>query len=71
MPCLANRKDGSPAQAVLNGMPANQSGYRTKYETFHNVNNRDSPDVGPNNWRAYWCGMTNLTEAQYLNCTAR
>jgi sphingomyelin phosphodiesterase acid-like 3 len=55
-------------QAVHNGMPANQNEYRTKYETFHNVSNMGSPVVGPNNWRAYWCGMTNLTVAQYRSC---
>ena len=61
----------STLQAVRNGMPANQSGYRTKYETYYNVSNRASPVVDPNNWRAYWCGMTNLTEAQYRSCITR
>ncbi len=58
-------------QAVHNGMPANQSGYRTKYDTYYNVSNTASPVVGPTNWRAYWCGMTNLTVAQYLSCVGR
>jgi sphingomyelin phosphodiesterase acid-like 3 len=61
----------STLQAVHNGMPANQSGYLTRYETYHNVSNRDSPVVGPNNWRAYWCGITNLTETQYRSCVTR
>jgi len=58
-------------RAVHNGMPTNQNGYRTKYETYHNVSNTTSPVVGPNNWRAYWCGMTNLTVPQYLSCVTR
>jgi hypothetical protein len=58
-------------QIVHKGIPANQNGYRTKYETYYNVSNMVSPVVGPNNWRAYWCGMTNLTEAQYRSCITR
>ena len=58
-------------QIVRNRMLANQNGYRAKYEAYYNVSNMASPVVGPNNWRAYWCGMANFTAAEYLSCTAK
>lgn len=58
----------SSLKAIYDLMPANQNGNLTKYETYYNVSNRASPGFAPDNWRAYWCGMTNLTEPQYLGC---
>ena len=55
-------------QALHNLMPGDQRGYLTKYETCYDVSNMKSFVVGPANWRAYWCGMTNLTVNQYRRC---
>jgi len=58
----------STLQAVYKLMPADQNGYLTKYETFYNVSNTASPGIDANNWRAYWCGIANLTVPEYLGC---
>jgi sphingomyelin phosphodiesterase acid-like 3 len=58
----------STLQEVQKAIPANQSDYGSKFETYYDVSNAVSQVVGPTNWRAYWCGMTNLTLARYLNC---
>ena len=55
-------------QVVHSLMPGDQRGYLTKYETYYDVSNMKSSVVGPANWRAYWCGMTNLKVNQYLRC---
>jgi sphingomyelin phosphodiesterase acid-like 3 len=55
-------------QAVYSLMPANQNGDLTKYEKYYNVSNTASPGFDPNKWRAYWCGIGNLTVSTYLSC---
>lgn len=53
---------------VYGQMRSNQNNARTKYETYFNVSNTASPGITADNWRAYWCGIGNLTVATYSNC---
>ncbi len=55
-------------EAVHNLMLGDQGDYVTKYVTYYDVSNMKSSVVGPANWRAYWCGMTNLKVDQYRRC---
>ncbi len=57
-------------QAIYNLMPTNENGDLARYETYYDVSNTASPGFDPNNWRAYWCGMGNLTASRYLNCVS-
>lgn len=58
----------SALQAIYGLMPADRNGDLTKYETYFNVSNTASPGIDGNNWRAYWCGIRNLTVPEYLGC---
>ena len=57
-------------KAIYGHMPANQNGDLTKYETYYNVSNTASPGFAGNNWRAYWCGIGNVTVSEYQRCIA-
>lgn len=57
-------------QAMYRHLPANQNGDLTKYEKYYDVSNTASPGFDPNKWRAYWCGIGNLTVSTYLSCVS-
>ena len=63
------RKFGASAlNEVHNLMPNDQHGVLTKYEEYYDSSNPAVSVVNQNTWRAFWCGMTNLTVSAYANC---
>jgi hypothetical protein len=65
----AERKFGAAAlHQVHDLMPGNHGGTLTKYEQYYDSSNPGLSVVNENTWRAFWCGMTNLTVGTYTNC---
>jgi sphingomyelin phosphodiesterase acid-like 3 len=56
-------------QAMYQLLPGNNSTW-AKYLKYYNVSRRGSVAISSTDRRAYWCGMANLIETDYLTCLA-